>query len=105
APDYVLGTQEVLTKLVPLLRAAIHDLYGSAINENSDYGRIVNDAHFERLVGYLADGDVVAGGSHDAATRFIEPTVITGVARDASVMQDEIFGPILPLIEVSDVDD
>ena len=105
APDYVLATQEVLTKLAPLLRAAIYDLYGSAINENPDYGRIVNDAHFERLVGYLADGDAVAGGSHDAVTRFIEPTVLAGVARDASVMQEEIFGPILPLVEVSDVDD
>ncbi|QIK64019.1 aldehyde dehydrogenase family protein [Leucobacter viscericola] len=105
APDYVLGKAEVLRQLRPLLADAIHELYGSASDRNPDYGRIVNDAQFERLTGYLADGEVVVGGRHDAATRFIEPTVLTGVDRESAVMRDEIFGPILPLVEVRDLDD
>jgi aldehyde dehydrogenase (NAD+) len=105
APDYVLGHPEVLRELAPLLREAIHELYGSASDRNPDYGRIVNDAQFDRLVGYLGDGEVVVGGDHDAATRFIAPTVLTNVARDSAIMRDEIFGPILPLVEVVDLDD
>ena len=105
APDYVLGTPHVLKRLQALLVDAIHELYGSGVGGNPDFGRIVNDRQFDRLVGYLADGDVVVGGDHDRETRYIAPTVLTGVARDANVMRDEIFGPILPLIEVSDLDD
>lgn len=105
APDYVLGTAPVLRRLAPLLAAAIHDLYGSATKRNPDYGRIVNDAHFERLLSYLPDGKVVAGGAYDAEHLFIEPTILTEVSRESRIMRDEIFGPILPLIEVSDLDD
>ena len=105
APDYVLGTREVLARLAPHLADAIHLLYGNAVQRNPDYGRVVNDAQFGRLVGYLADGTIVAGGASDATERFIEPTVLAEVARDSAVMRDEIFGPILPLVEVSDLDD
>lgn len=105
APDYVLGTAEVLCTLGARLAEAVHDLYGSAPERNPDYGRIINDAQFERLVGYLGDGDVVTGGSCDAAIRHIDPTVLGRVSRDAPVMRDEIFGPILPLVEVTGLDD
>jgi aldehyde dehydrogenase (NAD+) len=105
APDYVLGTAPVLRALGPLLAEAIHDLYGSAPHRNPDYGRIVNDAQFERLLGYLDDGEVLVGGGHDADSRFIEPTVLVGADRESAVMRDEIFGPILPLVEVSGLDD
>lgn len=105
APDYVLGRPEVLAKLAPKLADAIHELYGSAVQRNPDYGRIVSDAQFTRLKSYLGDGETVVGGGNDAATRFIEPTVLAGVSRDASVMQDEIFGPILPLVSVEHLDD
>lgn len=105
APDYVLARREVLDRLAHELAAAILDLYGSAVQRNPDYGRIVNDSHFSRLVSYLADGEIVTGGAVDAESRYIEPTVLDGVARDAAVMRDEIFGPILPLIEVADIDD
>lgn len=105
APDYVLGDRAVLKRLVPHLARAIHDLYGSAVQRNPDYGRIVNDAQFTRLVGYLHDGVIAVGGGHDATDRFIEPTVLLGAARDSAVMRDEIFGPILPLVEVESLDD
>lgn len=105
APDYVLGSERVLRKLVPHLREAIHRLYGSAIQRNPDYGRIVNAPHFERLLGFLGDGEIVIGGQHDADDRFLAPTVLAGVDRESPVMREEIFGPILPLVEVRDLDD
>lgn len=105
APDYVLARREVLGRLAPRLAAAIRELYGSAVGRNPDYGRIVNDAHFARLVSYLSDGEIVSGGGHDADSRYLEPTVLAGVARDSAVMRDEIFGPILPLVEATDLDD
>ncbi|UTX53654.1 aldehyde dehydrogenase family protein [Leucobacter aridicollis] len=105
APDYVIGSREVLARLAPLLADAIHELYGSAAQQNPDYGRVVNRAQFDRLVGYLADGEAAVGGHYDAEALHIDPTVLTGVSREARVMQEEIFGPILPLVEVSDLDD
>jgi len=104
APDYVLGTPEVLARLAPKLADAIRDLYGSAIQHNPDYGRIVNDAHFQRLVSYLADGEIVVGGASDASERYLEPTVLAGATFESPIMQEEIFGPILPLIEVESLD-
>lgn len=120
APDYVLGSGRVLARLAPLLRDAIHELYGAATAANPDYGRIANRAQFDRLVGYLGDtaadasgkadaaapgGVVVAGGGWDAASLHIDPTVLAGVSRDSRIMSEEIFGPILPLVEVADLDD
>ncbi|WP_337249161.1 aldehyde dehydrogenase family protein [Leucobacter chromiireducens] len=104
APDYVLASPAVLARLAPALRDAIHELYGSASAANPDYGRIVTDAQFARLVGYLGDGELLAGGAHDAAARWIAPTVLGKVSPESGVMQDEIFGPILPLVEVPDLD-
>lgn len=105
APDYVLGTQEVLDELAVFLAEAIRDMYGSAIAANPDYGRIVNDNHFSRLTEYLSDGVVVFGGEHDRATRFIAPTVLKNVSRKSPIMQGEIFGPILPLVAAKDLND
>ena len=105
APDYVLARPEVLRELAPLLAEATHELYGSSPQHNPDYGRIVNDAQFARLVGYLEDGTALIGGTHDAAERWIAPTLLSGVDRGSAVMRDEIFGPILPLVEVSGLDD
>lgn len=105
APDYVLGDRATLDRLAPLLAEAVHELYGSAPQENPDYGRIVTEAHLDRLIGYLGDGEIVVGGQIDRAERFLAPTVLTGVARDSGIMAEEIFGPILPLVEVADLDD
>ena len=104
APDYVLGNQALLDQLASHLADAVRDMYGSAIQANPDYGRIVNEAHFERLAAYLADGKVVVGGEVDAPTRFIAPTVLNHVSPEAPVMQGEIFGPILPLVAVDSLD-
>jgi aldehyde dehydrogenase (NAD+) len=66
---------------------------------------MVNDAAFRRVSSYIADGRVVVGGRVDADDRYIEPTLLDGVAADSAVMQNEIFGPVLPMIDISNVDE
>ncbi|BDZ52218.1 hypothetical protein GCM10025867_44590 [Frondihabitans sucicola] len=100
APDYLLTTPAVARRLEPLLATAIREFYGADPAASDSYGRIVNDAAFFRLVGL-----VPAGIGSDAATRYIAPTVLTGVSLDDPVMQGEIFGPILPIVEVSGLDE
>jgi aldehyde dehydrogenase (NAD+) len=105
APDYLLATPEVARRLEPLLRQAVRDFYGAAPETNPDYGHIVNRRQFDRLQPLLGDGRTVFGGQSNPQTLHIAPTVLAGVSRDAPIMQQEIFGPILPLVEVADLDD
>ncbi|HEU5145029.1 MAG TPA: aldehyde dehydrogenase family protein [Dermatophilaceae bacterium] len=105
APDYVLGTPPVLEALKPLLEKAIREFHGEQHPVSVDtYGRIVNDRHFARLDALIDDDLIFTGGRRDASARYIEPTVLHGVSGEHAVMQEEIFGPILPLIEVADLD-
>jgi aldehyde dehydrogenase (NAD+) len=109
APDYVLVHQDLEGRLVEHLAAAVSEFYGADPQASPDYGRIVNDAHFERLLGLLAAGGyataVVGGpGRAEAAQRYLPPTILTGVSPDAAVMGEEIFGPILPVLAVPDLD-
>jgi aldehyde dehydrogenase (NAD+) len=105
APDYLLATREVEEQLVPHLVQAIAELYDGDPRTSSSYGRIINDRHFERLTGLLDGETVITGGRSEARTRYLAPTVLGDVARDAPVMQQEIFGPILPIVEVTGLDD
>ncbi|UFS60122.1 aldehyde dehydrogenase family protein [Subtercola endophyticus] len=105
APDYLLTTPAIAAKLEPLLVEVIAEFYGSNPAQSDSYGRIVNDGQFERLTGLLAGEDVVTGGDSDARTRYLAPTVLRGVSRDAPVMAQEIFGPILPIVTVNSLDD
>jgi aldehyde dehydrogenase (NAD+) len=105
APDYVLVSRDQQDQLVELIRRAISDFYGNDPKASPDYARIVNDGHFERLVQLLDSGTAAVGGDVDKATRFISPTVLRDVAADAPVMQEEIFGPLLPILPVDDVDE
>lgn len=105
APDYILATAEVQHTLEAHLVAAIAGLYGADPLHSPDYGRIVNDHHFARVSGYLKDGRVVADGTPNPSSRYIPPTVLADVRRDAPVMQEEIFGPILPMVTVTDLED
>ncbi len=106
APDYVLAHRSVEEELVDALTRSLHDFYGEDPHRSEDYARIVNERHFDRLSGLLAatSGTVAAGGQTDRGDRYIAPTVLTGVAPDDPVMEDEIFGPILPVLAVDDVD-
>jgi aldehyde dehydrogenase (NAD+) len=105
APDYLLATAEVADALLPHLADAIAELYDGDPRSSSSYGRIVNDHHFERLESLLEGSEVVVGGLRDRRTRYFAPTVLEGVQRDAPAMQQEIFGPILPIVRVAGLDD
>jgi aldehyde dehydrogenase (NAD+) len=105
APDYVLAVGDTGDELEPHLVKAIRSMYGSEPAASKDYGRIISDRHFDRLVGFLADGRTVIGGQSDRSARYIAPTVLADVDADDPIMQEEIFGPILPIIRVADLDE
>ena len=108
APDYVLVDASVEDKLMGALLRAVHDFYGDDPKSSPDYARIVNERHWDRLTALLDAGGfdaTVCGGHGDRANRYLPPTVLAGVKPDAAVMQEEIFGPILPVIAVGDVDE
>ncbi|MER6345238.1 aldehyde dehydrogenase family protein [Streptomyces sp. NPDC001595] len=103
APDYVLVTDAARDSLLAALPKAIHQMFGTNPRTSADYGRIVNDRHFQRLTGLAAQGDLLTGGVFDAGERYIAPAVLTDVPPEAPVMTEEIFGPILPVLTVRDV--
>lgn len=108
APDYVLVAAGVEDRFLGALLRAVHDAFGENPRTSPDFGRIVNDRHFDRLSGLLEAGGfeaVVTGGIGNREERYLSPTVLAGVSPDARVMQEEIFGPILPVITVTDIDD
>lgn len=98
APDYILCHSGVKDRLVELIRQEIRRQYGEAPLENPDYGRIVNQKHFARLMGLIDQDKVVVGGQSAPETLQIAPTVLDGVRWDDAVMQEEIFGPVLPVL-------
>lgn len=108
APDYVLVDASVEDELLTALSAAITSFYGDDPRASHDYARIVNERHHDRLTALLDAGGfdaTVTGGSGDRSSRYLAPTVLAGVKPDAEVMSDEIFGPILPVLTVDDVDE
>jgi len=108
APDYVLVDERVEDQLLSALAEAVTAYYGADPRQSNDYARIVNEHHHDRLMKLLDDGGfeaTVVGGSGDRASRYLAPTVLAGVKPDAAVMADEIFGPILPVLGVGDVDE
>ncbi|MEM9069900.1 MAG: aldehyde dehydrogenase family protein [Myxococcota bacterium] len=106
APDYVLVEESVHDALVHRLAATIREFFGDDPQRSADYARIINERHHGRLVKLLdgTHGTVVCGGVHDVSDRYIAPTVLKDVDADATVMADEIFGPILPVLSVPNVD-
>ena len=87
------------------LKRAVVDFYGDDPRESPDYGRIVSDRHHARLVALLEDGEIYHGGQHDAEDRYLAPTILINTSLDSPVMQEEIFGPILPVLDVSGVEE
>jgi aldehyde dehydrogenase (NAD+) len=105
APDYALVARDRHDELVQQIAHAIRDFYGPDPAASPDYARIVNDAHFQRLEQLLAASTPAIGGETRAGERYIAPTVLRDVAPDSPVMTEEIFGPILPVLPVADVDE
>lgn len=98
APDYILAHESIADQLVAKLKTSIREFFGDDPQQATDYGRIINERHFDRLTKLLDNGDVVEGGSHDKSDRYIAPTILRNVSEDSTVMTDEIFGPILPVL-------
>jgi aldehyde dehydrogenase (NAD+) len=98
APDYILVPNELKDKLIKELIIAIQSFYGADAETSEQYGKIINDRQWLRLTSYLGDGEIVYGGKSNRENLFIEPTIMTGVHPDAKIMQEEIFGPILPIL-------
>ncbi|CAI9606762.1 unnamed protein product [Staurois parvus] len=105
APDYVLCSDKIKEKLVAALRTTIQDFYGEDPKQSPDLGRIVSDRHFQRVASLLKGGKIVVGGQTDESERYIAPTILIDVAESDPVMQEEIFGPILPIVTVSGLDE
>lgn len=103
APDYVLVHDEVHDALVNRMVSSIRELYGDEPKNSPDLARIINDRHHARLTRLLDGGDIVTGGETDSEQRYVAPTILRNVKEDDPVMQEEIFGPILPVISVAEV--
>jgi aldehyde dehydrogenase (NAD+) len=98
APDYILVPTELKDNLIKELISAIQQFYGANAIESEHYGKIINDKQWLRITSYLSEGEIVYGGKSDRDKLFIEPTIMTGIHPNAKIMQDEIFGPILPIL-------
>lgn len=105
APDYLLVNSKIKDDLVAGIKQYIQEFYGDNPASSPDYGRIISPRHFERLSKLLNTGEIVAGGETDPSQCYIAPTVITGVSWEDEVMQEEIFGPILPILEYSNLEE
>ena len=105
APDYVLVHKNVEAKFVDALRASITEFYGENPHTSDSYGRIVSPRHFDRLVSLMNGGTPIIGGENSAHDRYIAPTVLGNVNLNSALMQEEIFGPLLPIIGVNDINE
>jgi len=103
APDFVLAHRSIREQLVAEIGKAVTGFYGADPSASPDYGRIVNRAHLDRLVGLLSGEDVAVGGQSDAAELYLAPTVVDNVSWDSPLMRDEIFGPVLPVLDYDDL--
>lgn len=105
APDYLLLPKGTSASFIECMKSQIHHFFGDDPEKSADYARIVNDRHFQRLASYLKDGKIAFGGKSDPASRYFSPTLLTDTGWSAKVMQEEIFGPILPVLEYDSLDD
>lgn len=102
APDYILIHKDVKEAFVSEFAKCIERLHGDDISQSRHYVRMVSDRAFDRVEGYIHEGDVLYGGSSNRGDRFIEPTIIDNVKPDADVLNTEIFGPVFPLVTFDD---
>ena len=97
APDYLLVHESRRNELVELLEKSVHQYYGNDPLQSADYGKIINENRYNKLESFLSQGSIVFGGKTDKEKLFISPTLLENVPENSPVMQEEIFGPILPL--------
>ena len=102
APDYLLVYESRKEELLSHLEKNIEHFYGKQVMESPDYGRIINEQRFEKLVSFLQEGRILSGGKTDREQLFIAPTIMDELNWSAAVMQEEIFGPVLPVFTFTD---
>ncbi len=105
APDYLLIHKDIFEKFVIQLKETIIRFFGDNARESYDYGKIINENRFDTLVSYLSEGEIISGGDHDRASLYIGPTILKNIALDSSIMEEEIFGPILPVISFNTMEE
>ena len=105
APDYLLVHESVKAKLLEKLVTAFNKMLGSSMRQTEHYGRIVNERAFKRLIQLLEGEKIYWGGKYDEEHCFISPTILDEVKPGAAIMQEEIFGPLLPVITFKEIDD
>ncbi|HEY0434630.1 MAG TPA: aldehyde dehydrogenase [Chitinophagaceae bacterium] len=105
APDYVLVHEKSRAAFIASLKTILPEFFSADPSADYNYCKIINDAHFRRLERYLHDGTILHGGRCDAAKRYIEPTILGDVDLSSPVMQEEIFGPILPVLSFNDAEE
>ena len=105
APDYLLVEKSIKEALITKLQECIVKFYGTNPQTSPDYCRIVNERQFNRLQALLKEGDIITGGQTDLAEKYIAPTLITNVSLESELMQEEIFGPILPILDYANLED
>ena len=105
APDYLLIHSEVKEQFIEAYKNALHELLGDDASKSEHYVRMVSDKAFKRVSGYLNDGRIRCGGATNAVERYIEPTLLDQVSPDSAIMREEIFGPVLPIIEIESTDE
>jgi aldehyde dehydrogenase (NAD+) len=103
APDYLLVNQTIKSELIAEIKQCIQAFYGADPASSPDYPRIICDRHFQRLTSFLSEGEILIGGQTNPENRYIAPTLIDGISPDSAIMEDEIFGPILPILAYRDL--
>jgi aldehyde dehydrogenase (NAD+) len=103
AVDYLLVDRRVKGALLEAIGRQIRAFYGEDPRRSPDFGRIVDDRHLERIIGHLRSGRIVAGGQADRAERYVAPTIVDGVSPEDLAREEEVFGPVLPVLEFGDV--
>jgi aldehyde dehydrogenase (NAD+) len=105
APDYLLVHTSIKDRLVALLKQELERQYGPDPQQSPDLGRIINEQRYQILASYLKQGRLLHGGQHDAASRYIAPTLLDEVDPASPLMQEEIFGPVLPILTYQTLDE
>lgn len=105
APDYLLVNKKIKSKLIDKMKEHLLEFYGEDPSKSPDYGRIISQRHFDRIARMIDSEKVIVGGQTDRDEKYIAPTLLEGVSLNDSVMQEEIFGPVLPIIEYNTLDE
>ncbi len=105
APDYLLVHSSVRDALLEEMKKQIRAMFGEHPEQNPEYPKIINEKHFLRLQGLMKDGNLVTGGQINQDTRQIAPTIIDGITEDSPIMQEEIFGPIMPVLTFENLEE